>query len=323
MSKIQSELCKACNVDAASYKNDRAALHADLVKAVNKLPDADWNDLSREAQDWYNNAADIVKANKDSDNKKALPEFPDMEKPQEETRSRRRNDDDDKPAKGESLAVEKLQEGDRVKLTTKRGRVFEGTVSENSKRKEYVVVKGADGEDEIDYDKVDSVEVFHGTAGQEDVGPAVGDEVEFMTKRGKKVSGTITELTKDTVVLDKVDDYDIDRIDGDMKIIKKGGGKSKEEPETRSRRSSKEDDDKGSSRRRSKDEDDGGGKDEKVSVGGRIRELLAKDPDRSKEDINKQLKKENVDYRETSLNVIYRDCTNLIRLLREAGHMKK
>jgi hypothetical protein len=326
MSKIEKELCKACDIDASKYGNDRAGMHADIVTRVNKLPDPDWNALSKEAQDWYNAAADMTKANKANDTKKPLPEFPDYAPP-EETRSRRRSADDDgdkKPAKGESLAVEKLKDGDRVKLTTKRGKVFEGTVVENNQRKEFVAVKGSDGEDEIDWDKVDSVEVFHGTAGsKEEAGPEVGDEVSFTTKRGKSVSGTITELTKDTIVIDKTDDYDLDRIDGDIKIVKKGkAGGGREEPETRSRRSSSDDkgsDDKGSSGRGRSS----GGDDEQVSVGGRLRELMAKDPDRSKDDINAQLKKEGVDYRETSLNVIYRDCANLIRLLREAGHMKK
>lgn len=315
MSAIQKELAKACGIDVEKY-NDRAALHAALVKGVNGLPDKEWESLSVPAQDWFNAAADATKA------KKPLAEFPDFEAPREETRSRRRSssDEEEKPAKGESLGVEKLKEGDRVAITTKRGKVYKGEVVENNKRKEFVAIKGDDGEDEIDWDKVDSCETFHGAAGQEeDAGPEVGDEVSFTTTRGKKVTGTISEITEDTIVLGKDDDYDMSRIDGDIKIVKKGGGGSTKapEPEGRGRRSS------GGSRE-ADDENKGRSSNPKgVSVGGRIRELLAEDLDMSKDKIEAKMKKEGIEFREATLNILYRDNQNFIRLLREAGHIKK
>lgn len=334
MSKIEKELAKACDIDVSKYgPKERQALLADIVKVVNKFNDKEWDGLSIPAQDWFNAAAEVAKQKK-NDPDVNLPDFPDAEPPQEETRSRRRSssdDEDKKPAKGESMAVEKLQEGDRVKLTTKRGKEISGEVVEQSKRKEFVVVKTAKGdEEEVDWDKVDSVEVFHGDAGkQEDAGPEVGDEVEFTTTRGKKVGGVITELDEKTIVLDKTDDYDMSRIDGDIKIVKKGGGakgKGKdddEQPRGRGRASS--DDDGGSSsggRSRGGSRTTEDGKEEKVSVGGRIRELLAEDPDRSKESIAAVLKKEKIEYRDTSLNLIYREGNHFIKLLRAAKHMK-
>lgn len=315
MSKIQKDLCEVANIDPSKYSNDRAALHADIVKAVNKLTDKEWDSLKPESQDWFNNAADATKA------KKSIAEFADYQAEEPETRSRRRSSSDDAGStKGETMAVEKLKEGDRVELTTKRGKKFVGEIVEQNKRKEFVAIKGRDGEDEVDWNKVESVEVFHGNAGvQEDPGPAEGDEVEFTTTRGKKVRGIVTELTAETIVLDKVDDYDISRIDGDIKIIKKGGSGGSDSGS--GRRSSS--DDSGSSRRGSDDSGSSGSSGGKVSVGGRIRELLAEDPTRNKEDIDKVLKREKVEYREASLNVIFRDSMNLIKLLRDAGHMKK
>lgn len=310
MSKIQKELCEVVRIDPSKYGNDRAGLHTDIVKAVNKLTDKEWDSLTQPAQDWFNNAADATKA------KKSIAEFPDYSD-EPETRSRRRSSSDDDGGKSETMAVEKLKEGDRVKLTTKRGKSFEGTVVEQNSRKSFIAIKGKDGEDEIDWNKVDSVEVFHGNAGmQEEPGPQEGDEVEFTTTRGKTVRGLVTELSSDTIVIDKNDDYDITRIAGDIKIIKKGGGGSSD---SGGRRSSS-DDDKGGRRGSDDSSSSGGGK---VSVGGRIRELLAEDPTRTKEDIDKVLKREKVDYREASLNVIFRDSMNLIKLLRDAGHMKK
>lgn len=331
MSAIQKELCKACDIDPEKF-SDRASLHAAIVKGVNKLDEKGWEALSIPAQDWNNAAADEMKEAKKKNIAPQIAEFSDYEPPrssreEEPARSRRRSsDDEDKPAassKGETMAVEKLQEGDRVKLVTKRGKAIEGTVVENSKRKEFIVIKSTDGEDEVDYAKVDSVEVFHGTAGQsENAGPEVGDEVKFTTKRGKTVAGVITELTKDTIVIDEKDDYDIDRIDGDITITKKQAARG-------STRGSSKDDDKGGRSRSNKE--DGAEEEEKkrssnprgVSVGGRIRELLSDDPSMTEEAVGKVLKKEDIEFRDQSLKMIYRDCANFLALLTKAGRLKK
>lgn len=323
MSAIQKELAKATGVDIEKYRG-RADVHAAIVKGVNSLSDKEWAGLSEQAQDWFNAAADVTKANREAEKRgdkaslKDVAEFPDYEDAKPSTRRRSSSDDDKDTNKSESLAVEKLKEGDRVAITTKRGKTYKGEVTEQNKRKEFVVVKGDDGEDEIDWDKVDTCETFHGAAGQEDVGPDVGDEVEFTTKRGKKVSGVISELTEETIVIGKDDDYEMDRIDGDIKIIKKGKGGGSEKPEPESRRRSSSSD--------SGKEDEGKGRSSNpkgTSVGGRIRELLADDLGMSKDDVSKKMKKEGIEFRDSTLNILYRDTTNFISLLREAGHLKK
>lgn len=321
MSQIQKELLAAAGLKLADFTG-RPALHQALVRAVNDLPEKAWSELTVKAQDWFNEAADALKA------KKAIVEFADFtpEQPAAEPRSRRRAaDDEGEKSVKESASVEKLEEGQRVKVTTKRGKVYEGEVVENNKRKEFVAIKGADGEDEIDYDKVESIEVFHGTAGaaaadEPDAGPEVGDEVKFTTKRGKTVSGVITELTAETIVLGKDDDFDLDRIDGDITIIKKGSsaGAAKAEPETRSRTRSEPETTPPADDKRTRSSNPKG-----VSVGARIRELVAETPDISEEDVGKVLKKEGLEFRDNTLGMIYKDCVFLIAKLRDAGHMKK
>lgn len=335
MSKIAAELAKATGVDLSKFK-DRAELHLALVKGVNALADKDWEKLSVAAQDWANDGADAVKAKKD------IPEFPDYTP--ETTGSSRRRAADPEPepetAAGAETAVEDLEEGLRVKITfKKRGteKSATGEVIEFSKRKSFLVVKEADGtEVEIDFDTVTTTEVFHGTAGADDDADepaevAVGAVVKFTTKRGKEVEGEVTEYDekKGYIVVGDAD-YDLDRIDGDIEIVKAAGSKGRAEPEpepetTSRRRSSSDDDGKG------KGGKDAGAEEEKkrssnprgVSVGGRIRELLAEDPDMSADEIGKVLKKEKIEFRDTSLNMIYKDATALIALLRESGQMKK
>lgn len=316
MSAIQTELCKATGIDPAKYES-RKALHADIIKATNKLPDKDWNTLSEAAQDWFNAGADATKA------KKEVVEFPDYTA--QSSSRRRSSSDDDAPkkedTKGESLAVEKLQEGDRVCITTKRGKKYEGEVTENSKRKEYVVVKGNDGEDEIDYNKVDWVEVLHGNSGgSEDTGPDVGDEVEFKTTRGKTVRGVLSEITEDTIVIGKDDDYSMDRIDGDIKIIKKAGasgGNGAAETSSRGRRSSSDSDEP-------KEEKEGRSSNPRgTSVGGRIRQLVAEDLNISKDQVIKTMKKEGIEFKDATVNILYRDACDFVRLLKEAGRLSK
>jgi hypothetical protein len=102
-------------------------------------------------------------------------------------------------------------------------------VVKNSPKKDNLEYKDADGKDDIDYDKVESLEVLHGTAGKdEDEGggaaePGAGDEVEITTKRGKTIKCTILELTDDEIVYedkDGKDDIARDRVES-IKVVKK------------------------------------------------------------------------------------------------------
>lgn len=327
MSAIQKELLKAAGLEAEDFKS-RRDLHEAIVKAVNKLSDDEWNDLTAKAQDWFNDAADAVKA------KKAPAEFPDYKEPtaEPETRSRRRSDPEQTQtaAAGEESGAEDLEEGQRVKITyKKRGseKVADGEVVEVSKRKGFVVVKEGDDEHEIDFDAVVRVEVFHGTAAEPEpetsAGPAVGDEVKFQNKRGKKFQGVVKALTDEYIELDDGSDCDLEKIDGDVEIVKKA------KPASDTARSSRRGSDE------PKDDKAGKGKDDEpekvprssnpkgVSVGGRIRELLAEDPEMSMEDVGKALKKADIEFRDTTLKMIFGDCTDFLGKLKAAGNLKK
>ncbi len=70
---IEQELTKATGVEKSEGQDDQT-YYLNLIKAVNDLPDADWDKLSEEAQDWVNNGVDCAEANELIDDFPVLPE---------------------------------------------------------------------------------------------------------------------------------------------------------------------------------------------------------------------------------------------------------
>lgn len=321
MSKIQAELIKATDTEPKRGE-DRQEFLQRLSKAINGLSDKAWDGLSNEAQDWFNASAKARKAAKEA-GKDAPPfaDFPDAEPPQAEERSSRRRDDDE-PRRDERPSVDKLKEGDRVKITNKRGKVFEGVITENNTKKEFVAVKGADGEDEIDYDRIESLEVFHGTAKSNDE-PAdpirVGAEVTLVTKRGKTYTGTIKELTKDDIVIvtaDGDEDFARDRVESITPAKASTGSSRTRAEETSTRGGRSEDKEPETKRSRA-----GAGPDGK-SIGTVIKELIADDFNATEEDIAKQLKKLGVEFKENTLSLNYKDAHKFLEILKDKGKLR-
>ena len=196
MSKILKEL-----VDATELNKKRGESDADHVKrvlqGVAELKDAEWDDLSSEAQEWFNAAADAVGAKKD------IPPFPDAEPKVEEEKStgRRRG-----AAKAEKPAEPKV--GDVVKIVTRRGKEAEGELIELDD--EVAVLEVGGEEQEFQRSRIESITVVGGEAPKEEAKaeksaePKVGDVVTVLTKRGKEETGTIVELDAEVVVLDVV-----------------------------------------------------------------------------------------------------------------------
>lgn len=322
MSKIEKELSSATGVESKRGE-DRQDYLARIIAATGRLPDKDWDKLSEDAQEWYNKAADVQNAN--SDEKKArgaraelkdLPDFPDAEKddpaPARRGRTTTAGKDDDK-------AAPSMKVGSQVTLTTKRGKIIKGEVVELDK--EVVIVKTDDGDEEVGLDRIESTEVHHGhkatDAGAKDDEPAdpvkVGAEVTLTTKRGKVVSGKIVELDDEVVVLSvdgKDEEFSRDRVES----IKPN------KPAASSRRSSAKDDepaDKKDPPARTRSTNESG-----VSIGTRIKDLIAEDPERTEEDIAAILRKEKVEFKDNTLKINYSESQRLIEFLRKHKRMK-
>lgn len=316
MSKIQAELLKATDL-STKRGEDRQDFLARLMKGVAELSDKSWEGLSQKAQDWFNDAADAKNAKA-----KTLPDFPDMEAEEEApAKSSRRG-----AAKEEAPAKPKV--GVVAKITTKRGKSSTGTIVEIDD--DVVVIKHGDGtEEEFDRTRVESIEVAGDgkeEAQDEPEGPSfkVGSEVTVLTKRGKSVTGKIVEMDDELLVLDvdgKDEEFNRDRIESVTPV----GGKSKkadkeEAPAKSSRRGASKDDDK--------DAGEGDGEKKRssnapgVSVGTRIKEIIADDLEATEADIAKILKKEGIEFRENTLKLNYVDCHKFLDILKKKKLIK-
>ena len=136
----------------------------------------------------------------------------------------------------------------------------------------------------------------------------------MLTKRGKEVTGKIVELDDEVIVLDvdgKDEELSRDRVES-IKPVKAA------KAETSSRR--------GAAKEDAKDEPEGKTKRasnaEGVSIGTRIKELIAEDFDASEADIAKILKKEGIDFKDNTLKLNYVDCHKFIVILKAKKRIK-
>lgn len=332
--KVEKELQDATEV-APKKGEDRTDYLMRLMKAVAALTQEGWDGLSAEGQEWYNKNADARNAAKKAG--KPVPDPLDFEAEEEEAPKRRRaSAEEEEPAKEEKAAkpsLEDLEEGQRFKITTTRGKTIEGTVVKNSAKKENLVYKDADGdEDDIDYEKVSALEVLHGSAGKEDgetgggaAEPEVGDVVEITTKRGKTFTAKLVELNDDDLVYeddDGKDDISRDRVES-IKVVTKGKPAAakkptKEEPaEKPSKGKTKEEPAEGEEIKRTRTTNPDG-----VSVGQVIKELVAEDLEATEEEIAKALKKRGVEFKENTLHLNYVECHKFVKVLRDKKHIK-
>lgn len=325
MSAIQSAIKEATDI-APKRGEDRQDYLARSLKAIADLDDAGWDALPQEVQDWFNSAADAKNAKA-----KTLPDFPDLageEQADEKTTRRRsssKDEADDKPAKAGPVDIDpaKLKKGMVVKIVTKRGKEVSGHVADIDD--EVVVVKMGNGdEEEVSIDRIDVCQTLEEATkgkGKADDGEApdpikVGASVVVTTKRGKEIAGKIVEMDDEVIVL-KTDDGEEELDRGRVESIKVAGG-AKAEEKTSTRRSTKGDD---------KAEEKGEGKakrstNEGVSVGTRIKELIAADLEASEADIAAKLKKEGLEFRENTLKLNYADAHKFIEILRKAKLLK-
>ena len=322
MSKIEKILCEAGEVKRKRDEDDQA-YYVRLGLAIQELPDAEWNKLDSAAQDWVNDVADAVAA------KSPIKGFPDAEKAEEPatpTRRRAASQEAAEPAKAEAYEP-KLK--DVIALVTKRGKSITGKIVELDK--DVMVVETADGEEEVDRDRIANIGLagkgFVGAKEDEPAGPVepkVGDTVTITTKRDKVITGELVELTEEDLVLKvdgKEEEFSRDRLI-DIKVH--GATKAAEQAPTGRRGSSAS-----AEPIKGKEEAPADGKRSRasngpgVSVGMRIRELIIADLKAPADDIAKILDKEKLEYRRNTLDLNFAEAHKMIGLLDKAGMLKK
>ena len=317
MSAIQAALAAATDISPSKRSNETITDQAYLKRlalGVQDLPDADWNKLSQEAQDWFNAAADAIEKKTD------VPEFPDLVKAEPTTRRR----GSAAAAETKPMTSADAKKGMKVTVVTKRGKEYTGEVVEAD---DQGLVLEVDGKDvELDHDKIDKISMAGGAAAAaeepEVSEPEVSDTVEVVTKRGKKIMGNIVELTDEDMVLKdaagEVHELAKDRLESvvvKVKNAKASGSTSRTSSKTESASSTPKADAEPAGRASAKA--NGG-----VSVTTRIRELIAENLDAKKEDISAALKKEGLEFKQATLDLTFGDMHKIVGILRDRKLLK-
>lgn len=337
MSKIQTELVAATGVKPAAGQARQAFLLA-LIVGVHKLGDAEWDALSKPAQEWFNDAADAKTAKKDE-----LPEMPDYVAAAEPKPSTRRRAAEPEPEPEQAAGPDRDPEvGDVINATTKRGKQYPNAVVVEI-GEDFVAVQPAGTTADADQIEIATAgATFEIIAGEPDgeadpdmpFAPAVGDVVTVTNKRGKATTGKIVEIDEEVIVLDTdAGEVEFDQARVESVAPAAGAAKAaepaKEEPPaaTGRRRAAAEP----AKEEPAKDEPKATAAEEKakrssnprgVSVGARIRELVAESVDITEAEVGKALKKEGLEFRDTTLSMIFKDCAQFVALLRAAKKLK-
>lgn len=320
MSKILEELMKAAGLDKKRGE-DRQALLMRVMLATKDLPDAKWDGLSQGAQDWFNDAADAKNAKAAE-----LPELPDLEKEEAEEKpaGRRRGaaaeEEKAKPTGTKEITADDVEKGMALRIVTKRGKDVSG------------IVEGVDDAgfslkdgDDFDFDRIDKMYALDtetkgraskGADADEEEDPIkVGAIVELVTKRGKEVTGEIVELTDDLIVLEvngKEEEFARDRVEK----IKPVGGKKEEAAPSRRRGSDKGDEKPAGEEKAKRVSNEG------VSIGTRIKELIADNLDADEAKIAKLLKAEGLEFKENTLKLNFVDAHKFVTILKAKKLLK-
>ncbi len=328
MSKILEELMKAAGLDKKRGE-DRQALLMRTMLATKDLPDAKWDNLSQAAQDWFNDAADAKNAKADK-----LPEMPDLEEEEaaeEKPASRRRGADkgeekeEKAPTGTKEITADDVEKGMAIRIVTKRGKDLSGTVT--GVDEDGFTLKTGDDEDDFDFSRIDKIFALDTSGGSKRASKAAAEEeeaedpiregvtVSLKTKRGKEATGKIVELTDEVIVLDvdgKEEEFARDRVES----IKPVGGK-KAEPAASGRRGASKGEDKPADGEKAKRVSNEG-----VSIGTRIKELIADNLDATEEQIAKLLKKEDLEFKDNTLKLNFVDAHKFVTILRAKKLLK-
>ncbi len=308
MSEIQKTLATATEVEPSKRKNEEITSQdymKRLAVAVGELSDDEWAKLPAAAQDWYNNAADALKLGK------VIEVYPDMAPA---AGTRRRGTAEAKPWAPSVGAV--------VNITTKRGKAFTGVKIAELDDNGLVLEDGT----ELDHDKIASIESAGGVEAQGSAEPeapaepAEGDTVEVETARGKKIIGNITVIDGDDLIVKDATGEEHELTKSKLKSIvvrvpaSAGGRSGKAETKPAAKAETKPTDEKP---KRVTASANGG-----VSATQRMRELICADLAADKAAITAALKKEGLEFKQATLDLIYADSHKLIQILRDLKKVK-
>lgn len=327
MSKIREALVAATGLKIGRGEDEQTFLSR-VAKAVSEdIDDATWNGLGDPAQDWNNLACKALTAGQ------PLPPFPDAvaAEPALAPRGRTRG----AAAAPAALVAYEPKEGDEVIATSKRNKVVTGFIVEI---KDGIAYVNPDREGPQDADiecplvaytfaLADAGDTAPAeAAAQEPAGPVdpqVGDTVEAVTKRDNVIVGNVVELGDDLMVLKDAAGGEHELVPSILKsvVVKVSNSASATAPavsagRTRGAAATTTPPAAGGDKPKRSSNPEG------VSLGGRIREIVCENEALTSEQVSVQLTKEGIQFRDTSVKMIWKDTHNVIKLLRDLKKLK-
>lgn len=315
MSAIQAAILAACGIKTQKEDETRQDFLKRCIRGINELTDDEWEHLPESAQAWYNGAGDVVDSNTAKGKNDPIPDFPDVAVEVKASTRRRAA----APAESEQASL--IKPGMIVTVHKKKGDPVTGELIERTD--DVVVLKVGGREKEIDAESVVSVEAFNDgktSTGEPDPGaaePAVGDTVKLLTKRGREVVGVIKTLDEEEIVMDAEgvpEDFPISRVES-ITVMKKGGS-APTAPEKPAEATS-------TRRARTPAAPKPDAVAEKPSVARFIKGFMASNPKASEEDVIAALKKEEIEFKDVTVGMNYKDCKAFIDILTAAGWTRK
>lgn len=342
MSAIQRELSDATGVKAGTEA--RTAFLDKVLMATSKLDDKAYDALSDEAVEWFNGAMDVKNENiKNPKAAVAIPDFPDYKEPEAaKDEPRRRRSAEPEKAKEPQNDIDIVKAGDNATVTSARGKQYTGEVVEITDE-DIVVLVGADEIEVSLKGAVVFINEVSGAAQDQGAGdqdgpqdPQVGDTVTVVNSRDKTFTGEIVEITDDDLVLD-VEGKEVEFSREKLKSVSLSGasaagpartGRARSEPEPQKdeapagRRRAASTDAKDDGKAAEADKPQRSSNPKGVSIGGRVRELMAEDPTMTQDAVMKQMRKEGLNFRDSSVDMIYKDCSSFLSLLKAQKRLK-
>ena len=319
LNAIRKELEAATGVERSKSEDEQEYLKR-LVRKVAALKDKEWDELSGDAQAWYNDAA---KAMNDKEELESLTPAKSA-----------KDDDEDKPAPRRRAAVEDEAEapadpevGNKVLIVLNDGEKVSGTITEIDEKN---VVVDVDGE-EVVYrkSKVKSITV-KGAAKKADkddepaapVEPKVGDTVEVTNADGEIFKGELLELDEKNIVIEVKGEEEVFRR-AKVKSFSKAAGKASakadddEKPATRKGKGDETEDKPARTRASAKS---AGGESDVTKAWKLMAEHV---PGATFEEMVKLVAKEGLEVKDNTLRIKFDDITKHHALFKSMGLLKK
>jgi len=211
--------------------------------------------------------------------------------------------------------------GASVTLTTKRHAVIKGIIVEIS---DELVVLNVDGaEAEYSMERVESIVVDGASAPAAAKEPAVGDWVKGVTKRNKEVEGKVVEIEGTVLILNtngrKDGEQELDMATAQSyEVVPDAKPAASAAAPARTRRGTAAAAAPAASEKTKATRSVNKG----ISIGLRIKEILCAEPDMTQDQLEKQLKKEKLEFNTNTMLIGFKDFQAIIKLLKENKHFK-